>query len=116
MLVTTCAGGTSRVHPSSLGGEPSIVRAARCFHTAPHLPNGILHALNRSAHQRLADPLSGVAMAAAAERIWMFLGQIALLGALGQKRTAVRAPAFLSSQTRACTEFSHCARGHSALA
>lgn len=53
---------------------------------APQLPNSILHALNRSAHQRLVVPLSGVAMAAAAERIWMFLGWDCVTGCVGAEQ------------------------------
>lgn len=56
------------------------------LHAAPQLLNGILHALNRSAHQRLADSFSGVAMAAAAERIWMFLGWDFVAGCVGAEQ------------------------------
>lgn len=56
------------------------------LHAAPQLLNGTLHALNRSAHQRLAYPLSGVAMAAAAERIWMFLGWDYVAGCVGAEQ------------------------------
>lgn len=61
------------------------------FHTAPQFPNGIfhtlniLHALSRSEHQRLVDPGSGVTMATAAERIWMFLGWDFAAGCVGQR-------------------------------
>lgn len=65
------------------------------FHTAPQLPNGVFHTLNilhassRSEHQRLVDPGSGVTMATAAERIWMFLGWDFAAGCVGQSGAAL---------------------------
>lgn len=65
------------------------------FHAAPQLPNGIfhtlniLHALSRSEHQRLVYPGSGVTMATAAERIWMFLGRDFAAGCVEQSGDAL---------------------------
>lgn len=65
------------------------------FHAAPQLPNGIfhtlniLHALSRSEHQRLVYPGSGVTMATAAERIWMFLGRDFAAGCVEQSGAAL---------------------------
>lgn len=65
------------------------------FHAAPQRPNGIfhtsniLHALSRSEHQRLVYPGSGVTMATAAERIWIFLGWDFAAGCVGQSGAAL---------------------------
>lgn len=76
------------VHQSLLLREPASVGQPGAPHTAPQLLNCILHALNRSAHQRLVEPLSGVSMAAAAERIWMFMGWDGAVGCTGAEGTA----------------------------
>lgn len=81
------------------------------FHTTPQLPNGIfhtlniLHALSRSEHQRLVDPGSGVTMATAAERIWMFLGWDFAAGHVGQSGAALltSVPLWASCCGRGCS-------------
>lgn len=91
VLVWTCCDGRWQrcwpvcVRPCSLESLPSWGSQV-LLQAAPQLLHGILHGLNRSAHQRLADPLPGVAMAAAAERIWMFLGWDCVAGCAGAEQ------------------------------